>query len=71
MKMLLAGMLLVAAFGGAFAQGYPSKPVKIVVPANPATSLDAFVRTVAHDLSARLGQTVFVENMPGAGGNIA
>jgi tripartite-type tricarboxylate transporter receptor subunit TctC len=68
---ILAGVVLGSLLSSAAAQGYPSKPVKIVVPANPATSLDAFARTVAHDLSARLGQTVFVENMPGAGGNIA
>lgn len=68
---LLAGIVLCATAGGALAQAYPTKPVKIVVPASPATSLDALTRSVAHDLGGRLGQAVVIENMPGAGGNIA
>jgi tripartite-type tricarboxylate transporter receptor subunit TctC len=68
---MLAGMLLGSALGGALAQGYPARPIRMVVPASPATSLDALSRTVAHEVGIRLGQPVVVENMPGAGGNIA
>ena len=53
------------------AQTYPSRPVRMIVPASPATAPDAFTRTVAQELSARLGQAFVVENIPGAGGNIA
>ena len=70
-KTALVGFALAAGIGGAIAQGYPSKPIKIVVPASPSTSLDALTRAVAQDLSPRLGQGVIVENLPGAGGNIA
>ncbi|MFM9970601.1 MAG: Bug family tripartite tricarboxylate transporter substrate binding protein, partial [Burkholderiales bacterium] len=53
------------------AQSYPIKPVRLVVPASPGSSPDALNRTLAQALSARLGQAFIVENVPGAGGNIA
>ncbi len=52
----------------AMSQDYPSKPVKIVVPAGAGTGIDAVARFVAEELSQRLGQTVICENRPGAGG---
>ena len=69
--LLLAAMLLGSMFGGARAQNFPHKPVKIVVAASPGTSLDILSRLVGNELSSRLGQMFVVENMPGAGGNIA
>ena len=68
---ILAALLLASVVHGANAQGYPARPLRIVVPASPATSLDALTRTVAQELGKRLSQSVVVENMPGAGGNIA
>jgi tripartite-type tricarboxylate transporter receptor subunit TctC len=53
------------------AQHYPSKPVKIIVPANPGGGLDLIGRTVADQLSRSLGQSFFVENSAGGGGSIA
>jgi tripartite-type tricarboxylate transporter receptor subunit TctC len=52
----------------AFAQTWPSKPVKIVVPTGPGSSLDLIARSMSDKLSARWGQPVVIENKPGAGG---
>jgi tripartite-type tricarboxylate transporter receptor subunit TctC len=49
-------------------QAWPNKPVKIVVPTGPGSSLDLIVRAIADKLGARWGQAVIVENKPGAGG---
>ncbi len=65
------GAVLLFAAGAVFAQAYPSRPIRIVVPASPATSLDALTRSLAQAVSPKLGQPVVIENMPGAGGNIA
>ena len=50
---------------------WPNKPIRFIVPAAPGGSLDILSRTVAKELTIRLNQTVFVENMPGGGSNIA
>ncbi len=48
---------------------WPSKPVRIVVPYGPGSSPDVLVRIMVEKLQPRLGQTIVVENRPGAGGN--
>jgi tripartite-type tricarboxylate transporter receptor subunit TctC len=53
-----------------FAQSFPSKPLKLVVPFPPGGSLDNVGRLLAQKLSETWGQQVIVENRPGAGGNV-
>jgi tripartite-type tricarboxylate transporter receptor subunit TctC len=52
----------------AFAQAWPSKAVKIVVPTGPGSSLDLIARAMSDKLGQRWGQPVVIENKPGAGG---
>jgi tripartite-type tricarboxylate transporter receptor subunit TctC len=60
-----------AAAGNAAAQTFPVKPVRIIVTAVPGSAPDVRVRQIAPKLSEALGQTVIVENRPGANGAIA
>ena len=66
----LLGAALFALTTGAFAQPYPNKPLKMIVPFPPAGSTDLSARAVAGKLQERLGQAIVIENKPGAGGNI-
>jgi tripartite-type tricarboxylate transporter receptor subunit TctC len=53
------------------AQGYPAKPVRIVVPAQPGGGLDLIGRTIGDQLSRSMAQSFFIENISGGGGTIA
>jgi tripartite-type tricarboxylate transporter receptor subunit TctC len=64
----LAGLLIAAT--QAFAQQYPAKPVRLILPFPPGGSTDLLGRTLAEKLGESLGQSVVPENRPGAGGNI-
>jgi len=55
---------------GAQAQVYPAKPVRVIVPFSAGGPTDVFARLIAINLSRSLGQQFYVENQPGAGGNL-
>ena len=61
---------LVACSSTTFAQAWPNRPVRMVVPLSPGGFADVPARIISPRLSIALGQQVFVENKPGAGGTI-
>ena len=71
MKALLAAALLAVTWNGASAQpAFPTKPLRFIVPFPPGGTLDVLARTVSNELGPALGQSIVVENRPGASGMI-
>lgn len=70
MKRVLIPAVLLLCAGLAVAQGYPGKPIKIVVPFTAGSATDIMARLVGEKLSAAWGQPVVVDNKPGAGGTV-
>jgi tripartite-type tricarboxylate transporter receptor subunit TctC len=68
----IAAIFLLAGLGlpPAFAQSYPTKPIKMVVPYTPGSPVDVLARLVTQHLSVRLGQPIVIDNRPGAGTTI-
>lgn len=67
MKKLIA-IALLGMCSWAFAQPYPSKPIKIIVPFPPGNTMDIMSRLIGPKMAERLGQQIIVENRPGASG---
>ncbi|MCX7173443.1 MAG: tripartite tricarboxylate transporter substrate binding protein [Proteobacteria bacterium] len=70
-RLLLSLLLSFCVAPAAFAQAYPTKPIKLIVGYSPGGAVDIIARTIGQKLSASLGQPVLVDNKPGAGTNIA
>ena len=71
-KTLFGGLFVAMALSAthSIAQDFPNKPIRIVVPYSPGGGTDAVARIMAQRLTATLGQSVLVENKPGASANI-
>ena len=75
-KQVLSAILLIAGLGGTItatqsvAQGYPDKPIRIIVPYATGGGTDILTRNIADRLAKKLGQSIIVENRPGADGVI-
>ena len=65
-------VVVAAAFYSALtlAQSYPTKPIRVIIPAAPADSCDVLSRLVGLKVSERLGQQLVIDNRPGAGGQL-
>ena len=63
--------LLTALSTAVHAQGYPAKPVRILVGFTPGAGIDIAIRLIAPKMGEALGQQIVVDNRPGAGSNIA
>jgi tripartite-type tricarboxylate transporter receptor subunit TctC len=71
LKHVIAAVTLVCAFvSNGLAQGYPARPVTMIVPFSPGGPGDILGRIIAPALSSRLGQPIVVDNRPGAGSTI-
>jgi tripartite-type tricarboxylate transporter receptor subunit TctC len=66
-KSLFVGSMLAVSLSAAWAQGYPNKPVKLVVPFAPGGFTDVVARILGQKLSVSMGQSFVIENKPGAG----
>ena len=68
---IVLSCVIVVLAGAARAETWPSRPIKLIVPTGPGAATDVMARLLADGVSRTLGQTVFVENIPGASGILA
>ena len=69
-SIILCGLLGLSAAGAQASSDFPNRPARIIVPYTPGGNTDLLGRVVAQGLSEKWGQSVVVENRPGAGGTI-
>jgi tripartite-type tricarboxylate transporter receptor subunit TctC len=69
-RMAISGLALAAMYTGAGAQPYPSKPIRLVIASAAGGGIDLLARIMAPRFSELMGQTVVIDNRPGAGGTI-
>ncbi|MDI1269927.1 MAG: tripartite tricarboxylate transporter substrate binding protein [Polaromonas sp.] len=69
--LLVAGSALAQATSTGSGQGYPSKPIKFLVPFTAGSGTDLIARSIADTMGKSMGQPILIENKPGAGGTIA
>ncbi len=68
LRLVLSAVTLSVTAMGAWAQAYPNKPIKAIVPFAPGSATDTIGRTFAAKMSEELGQTIVIENKPGVNG---
>lgn len=71
LRIILLAAFTVLSATSAFAQNYPSKPIKIIVSTSPGGVTDLSARILGQHITAKTGQTVVIDNRVGASGNIA
>ena len=69
-RLTLFALIALGAISAAVAQDFPSRPVRMVIPIGPGSSMDITGRVVAQKMNEGWNQPVVVDNRPGAGGNI-
>ncbi|HET8698005.1 MAG TPA: tripartite tricarboxylate transporter substrate binding protein [Gammaproteobacteria bacterium] len=70
LAVIIAAVCIAAYAAGTAAQGYPAKPIRVIVPSGAGGSVDTLARLTAQKLTSSLGQQVIVENRSGSGGVI-
>jgi tripartite-type tricarboxylate transporter receptor subunit TctC len=70
-RVLMLCCTFLASAAPAYAQSWPSRPVKLIVPTGPGAATDVMARLLGDGASRGLGQAIVVENMPGASGIVA
>ena len=69
-RVLLASAMILCSVAGAWAQAWPTRPVRAIVPLTAGAATDTMARLVLDQVSAQIGQPIIVENRPGAGNTI-
>ena len=70
LRSLVAAAVLATLAGAPFAQAWPGRPIKLVVPFPPGGGTDTVARLIGQKLAAQAGWTLVIDNRPGAGGNL-
>ena len=70
LKLLGASLVAIFVAGAAMAQDYPNKPIRLVAPFAPGGAVDILARIIAEQLGTQYGQSIVVDNKPGASGHV-